>query len=79
MGDWGWLHLSGFPVWLLWLLVHLSYLTGVDNRLIVLVQWLWSFVAHARGARLITEPAASRPPGGPARGAEPAAPAGSGT
>jgi len=48
------LRLSGFPAWATWLLVHLFYLIGFQNRLLVLVRWTVSFVTHGRGARLIT-------------------------
>lgn len=53
------LRLSGLPAWLIWLFVHLWYLVGLQNRLLVFIQWCGSFVTHGRGARLITEPAAS--------------------
>jgi NADH dehydrogenase len=45
---------SGFPAWVLWLGVHLIYLIGFQNRLLVLLRWLFSFATHGRGARLIT-------------------------
>lgn len=45
---------SGFPAWVLWLGVHLVYLIGFQNRLLVLLRWLFSFATHGRGARLIT-------------------------
>jgi NADH dehydrogenase len=45
---------SGFPAWVLWLGVHLAYLIGFQNRLLVLTRWLFSFATHGRGARLIT-------------------------
>ena len=48
------IHLSGFVAWVTWLLVHLFYLIGFANRLIVLIRWTLSFFAHGRGARLIT-------------------------
>ena len=48
------LHLSGLVAWLTWLLVHLFYLIGFQNRLIVILRWTVSFVTHGRGARLIT-------------------------
>jgi NADH dehydrogenase len=48
------LHLSGFVAWVMWLVVHLWYLIGFQNRLLVLIRWLFSFVTHGRGARLIT-------------------------
>jgi NADH dehydrogenase len=46
---------SGFPAWVLWLGVHLAYLIGFQNRLLVLTRWLFSFATHGRGARVITQ------------------------
>jgi len=54
------LHLSGFPAWATWLVVHLFYLIGFENRLLVLLQWSYSFFTRGRGTRLITEAAGSR-------------------
>jgi NADH:ubiquinone reductase (H+-translocating) len=48
------LKLSGFVAWVTWLVVHLWYLVGFQNRVLVLVRWSVSFVTHGRGARLIT-------------------------
>jgi NADH:quinone reductase (non-electrogenic) len=45
---------SGFAAWALWLGIHIVYLIGFANRLVVLVRWAWSFVTHGRGSRLIT-------------------------
>jgi NADH dehydrogenase len=53
------LRLSGFPAWVTWLVVHLWYLIGFQNRLVVFIRWSFSFFTHGRGARLIT-----RQPGG---------------
>jgi NADH dehydrogenase len=47
--------LSGFLAWTTWLLVHLWYLIGFQNRLLVLIRWSFSFATHGRGARLITD------------------------
>jgi NADH dehydrogenase len=49
------LKLSGFIAWLTWLLVHLWYLVGYQNRVLVLIRWSVSFVTHGRGSRLITD------------------------
>jgi NADH dehydrogenase len=49
------IRLSGFPAWATWLLVHLWYLIGFQNRLLVLIRWSFSFATHGRGARLITD------------------------
>jgi NADH:quinone reductase (non-electrogenic) len=46
-------HLSGFPAWVFWLALHLYYLIGFQNRILVLTRWLFSFVTRGRGARLI--------------------------
>ena len=48
-------HLSGPIAWVTWLAVHLFYLIGFQNRVLVLTRWAFSFVAHGRGARLITD------------------------
>jgi len=49
--------LGGLLAWITWLAVHLWYLIGFENRLLVLTRWAFSFLAHGRGARLITDPA----------------------
>jgi NADH dehydrogenase len=48
------LRLSGFAAWVLWLVVHLWYLVGFQNRVLVFIRWSISFFTHGRGARLIT-------------------------
>jgi NADH dehydrogenase len=50
------LQLSGLFAWLTWLFVHLFYLIGLQNRLLVFIRWTFSFVTRGRGARLITGP-----------------------
>jgi NADH dehydrogenase len=47
--------LSGFLAWLAWLLVHIWYLIGFRNRLVVMITWAWSYVTYRRGARIISE------------------------
>jgi NADH:ubiquinone reductase (H+-translocating) len=47
------LHLWGLPAWLAWLTVHIYYLIGFQNRLLVLLRWTGSFLSRGRGARLI--------------------------
>jgi NADH dehydrogenase len=47
------LHFSGFLAWALWLAVHLTYLIGFQNRLIVLTRWTFSYFTRGRNARLI--------------------------
>jgi NADH:ubiquinone reductase (H+-translocating) len=53
------LRLHGFAAWITWLVVHLWYLVGFQNRLLVVIRWSFSFVTHGRGARLITEAGSS--------------------
>jgi NADH dehydrogenase len=48
------IHISGYFAWLAWLFVHIFFLIGFRNRVIVLVQWAWSYFTYERGARLIT-------------------------
>lgn len=45
---------GGFIAWALWLGIHIAYLIGYANRLVVLIRWAWSFLTHGRGTRLIT-------------------------
>jgi NADH dehydrogenase len=47
------IHLSGFLAWVFWLALHLYYLIGFENRVLVLTRWLFSFATRGRGARLI--------------------------
>jgi NADH:ubiquinone reductase (H+-translocating) len=55
VADLHWIRLSGFPAWLAWLVIHLYYLIGFQNRLLVLIRWSFGFFTHGRGARLITK------------------------
>lgn len=54
VADLGRIHLSGFVAWLSWLFVHVFFLIGFKNRVIVLLEWAWSYLTFQRGARLIT-------------------------
>jgi NADH:ubiquinone reductase (H+-translocating) len=54
VADFGRIHISGFLAWLSWLFVHIFFLIGFRNRLIVMIQWAWSYLTYERGARLIT-------------------------
>jgi NADH:quinone reductase (non-electrogenic) len=50
---------TGAPAWFLWLFVHVLYLAGFRNRLAVLIEWAYAYLTYRRGARLITQDAAS--------------------
>jgi NADH:quinone reductase (non-electrogenic) len=54
VAQFGRIHISGFVAWLSWLFVHILFLIGFRNRLLVFIQWAWSYVTYERGARLIT-------------------------
>lgn len=49
----GRMKLKGFIAWLAWLFVHLLYLVGFENKLLVLIQWAWNYFTRNRRARLI--------------------------
>ncbi|MBE3557686.1 MAG: NAD(P)/FAD-dependent oxidoreductase [Ktedonobacteraceae bacterium] len=55
IADLGWLRFSGLIGWLLWLVVHIFYLIGFRNRIVVMIQWIWGYLTFQRGARLITD------------------------
>jgi NADH:ubiquinone reductase (H+-translocating) len=61
VADLGRLKLSGPPAWFAWLMLHLLFLVGFRNRVIVVYQWAWSFLSYDRGARLITGPLHRQP------------------
>ena len=47
-------HFGGFVGWLTWSLVHVMFLIGFGNKLLVMLDWFWNYVRHTRQARLIT-------------------------
>jgi len=56
VADFGRWHISGYFAWLAWLFIHLFFLIGFRNRIMVMMEWAWSYVAYSHSARLITEP-----------------------
>lgn len=54
VAQFGKIHVSGFMAWLAWLFIHILFLIGFQNRVLVLIQWAWSYFTYERGARLIT-------------------------
>jgi len=54
VANFGRFSLTGFPAWLMWGLVHLWFLVGFRNRIIVFLDWAWAYATFERGARLIT-------------------------
>jgi NADH dehydrogenase len=57
IGRW---RLSGLVAWLCWCFIHILYLIGFRNRLVVMLEWAWSYLTWQRGARLITGPIGTR-------------------
>ncbi len=56
VADFGRIHISGYFAWLSWLFVHLFFLIGFRNRIMVMLDWAWAYVTYNHSARLITEP-----------------------
>src|SRR6202051_460175 len=54
IAQFGKFELSGYFAWLAWLFIHILFLIGFRNRLLVMIQWAWSYFTYERGARLIT-------------------------
>lgn len=50
----GALRFHGLLAWLAWLFIHLMYLVGFENRVLVFIQWMWNYITYSRGVRLIT-------------------------
>jgi NADH dehydrogenase len=75
VAEFGKIHISGLVAWLSWLFIHIFFLIGFQNRVLVLIQWAWSYLTYERGARLITGstilPGWNTAPSGHAAAAEP--------
>jgi len=54
IADFGWIRLKGRLAWWLWGVAHIYFLIDFRGRLVVALQWLWSYLTYRRGARLIT-------------------------
>jgi NADH:ubiquinone reductase (H+-translocating) len=54
VADFGSMQLSGRMAWLAWLLVHVFFMIGFRNRLMVMIEWAFAYITHSRGSRLIT-------------------------
>ena len=48
-------HVKGFIAWLMWLLIHIYFLVGFENRAFVMMNWIYSYLSYNRSARLITD------------------------
>jgi NADH dehydrogenase len=54
VADFGRIRFGGFVAWLAWLAIHIFFLIGFRNRVLVLISWAWSYLTFRRGARIIT-------------------------
>ena len=54
VADFRMVRFSGFIAWFMWLGIHIFWLIGLQNRLLVMLRWAWSFLSRGRGSRLIT-------------------------
>jgi NADH:quinone reductase (non-electrogenic) len=54
VANFGWIKLSGFVAWVVWIFVHILLLIGFRNRFVVLFEWAWAYVTLQRSSRLIT-------------------------
>jgi NADH dehydrogenase len=52
----GKLFLKGFPAWVMWLGVHIYFLIGVKNKIVVMFNWVWSYLFFDQGLRLLIKP-----------------------
>jgi NADH dehydrogenase len=55
IADFGRVRFTGFPAWVLWLLVHIMYLVGFRNRVVVFIEWAYAYFTKQAGVRLITD------------------------
>jgi NADH:ubiquinone reductase (H+-translocating) len=62
VADFGWLRFGGRLAWLAWLLIHLFFLIGYQNRIVVMLRWAFAYLTFNRGARLITGDLPPLPP-----------------
>ncbi|PYO77552.1 MAG: FAD-dependent oxidoreductase [Gemmatimonadetes bacterium] len=63
IADLGWIRFSGWFAWVFWLFVHIMYLVGFRNRIVVLFGWAYAYFTSQAGVRLITDVERYKPPG----------------
>jgi NADH dehydrogenase len=62
IADFGRVRFGGRLAWLLWLFVHITYLIGFRNRIVVLIEWAYAYFTNQAGVRLITDVERYKPP-----------------
>lgn len=53
VADFGKFQITGFFAWILWVFVHIGYLVGFNNRLLVMIKWAWNYIRRKSTARII--------------------------
>ncbi|MEQ1929880.1 MAG: NAD(P)/FAD-dependent oxidoreductase, partial [Parvularculaceae bacterium] len=61
VAEFGGVKLTGFFAWLFWCVIHIYFLIGFRNRIVITLDWIWSYFTLERGARLITGDVAETP------------------
>ncbi len=61
VAQFGKVHISGFLAWIAWLFIHIFFLIGFRNRVLVMIEWAWSYFTYERSARLITDAGSQLP------------------
>jgi NADH:ubiquinone reductase (H+-translocating) len=62
IADFGKVKVTGWPAWVLWLFVHIMYLVGFRNRIMVFIEWAYAYFTYQAGVRLITDVERYKPP-----------------
>jgi NADH dehydrogenase len=62
IADLGWIRFSGRFAWFFWLFVHIMYLVGFRNRIVVFIEWAYAYFTYQAGVRLITDVERYKPP-----------------
>ena len=62
IADLGWIKFTGWFAWVFWLFVHIMYLVGFRNRIVVLIEWAYAYFTSQAGVRLITDVERYKPP-----------------
>jgi len=62
IADLGWIKFTGWFAWVFWLFVHITYLIGFRNRIVVLMEWAYAYFTSQAGVRLITDVERYKPP-----------------
>jgi NADH dehydrogenase len=54
--DLKYIHFDGFIAWLVWMLIHLRSIFGVKNKILIFINWVWSYLTYDQSLRLLFKP-----------------------